>query len=147
MPGIDVPTTVNEIIAVCRDGQKFYEHAAERVEESELADLFRNMAKLREEAIGRLAPYVKGRDEVVTHRGTVEGATHRLLAQIQADLSSDGTKALILQLEEAERLWLAKLREIAEQPLPDPVRQVAAETLRTFESTGTQMESLRKSLP
>lgn len=143
----DVAAALNRIVAVCRDGIEFYEQAAGKVEDPEIRDIFRNMAKVRRETIGELAPFVTAEDEEVSVSGTVAGTTHRLLSEIQASLSSDQTMALVSQLELTEERTVEELKSIVDQRLlPDPVWEILGRKVEVFRATLNQVKALKEAL-
>lgn len=151
MPTEDQATALNRIVALCRDGIAFYENAASRIDNPKICDLLMKIARQRAEAVGELAPLVEADGEELRDSGTLAGATHRFLAELQADLSQDQTIPLVAQLVEYENRTIVEIQDLLEnvippRTLPDETWRVLHARLNLFKDTREQMAALHKAL-
>ena len=151
MPSKEQAAALNEVIAICRDGVSFYEDAAARVNDGEIKAILEEMAELRRDTIEELAPFIEETGEGLRESGTLEGATHHLLAGVQATFANNQTRALVAQLEELENRTIDRLQELVEQDfLPQTVPDATWEAVRTklelFKNTKERIVKLRQAL-
>ena len=91
---------LNELIAIIRDGQRFYEHAHDEVKDVRLQALFRDMSQTKNQVIQALSVKVAANQEEPTSSGTVVGKLRQAYADARATLSSDEEATYVAQLEE-----------------------------------------------
>src|SRR5690606_38968697 len=80
---------LNELIEVTRDGQRFYDHAIEQVEDERLRSIWRDMAQAKSQVIRALTAVVAANQESPATGGTVIGKLRQVYADTRATLSSD----------------------------------------------------------
>lgn len=68
---------LNELIEITRDGQRFYQHAAEEVKDVELQHLFRDLAQAKTQIIQALSVKVAANHEQPSQGGTLTGRIDR----------------------------------------------------------------------
>src|SRR3546814_15702867 len=64
---------LNELIEITRDGQRFYQHAADEVKDVELQHLFRDLAQAKTQIIQALSVKVAANHEHPSQGGTLTG--------------------------------------------------------------------------
>lgn len=115
---------LNEIISVTRDGKEFYEHAASKVDDSELMTLFARMAAVKGQIVSGLSTEVKSLGEQPTETGTWSGNLSQMYGDLRAVLG-DKDYAYVAKLEDSEdRLLKAFVETIADADTPASVREI-----------------------
>lgn len=103
MAATDTTTeTLNDLIALVRDGQRFYQHAADSVHDTQLRKLFGEMRAAKDELIQALIAKVQANDGDPVSEGTWAGRIRQVYADTRAGLSSNDAAVYIHQLEETE---------------------------------------------
>lgn len=118
---------LNELIAIIRDGQRFYEHAHDEIDDARLQAVFRDMAQAKHQMIQALAVKVAANQEAPTSSGTVFGRLRQTYADARAALSSDETATYVAQLEEVEDRILEAFEDALETAEPDVRALLAVE--------------------
>ena len=118
---------LNELIAIIRDGQRFYEHAHDEIKDARLQAVFRDMAQAKHQMIQALAVKVAANQEAPTSSGTVFGRLRQTYTDARAALSSDEAATYVAQLEEAEDRILEAFEDALETAEPDVRALLAVE--------------------
>jgi len=133
---------LNELIAIIRDGQRFYEHAHDEIKDQRLQALFRDMAQAKHQVIQALAVKVAANHEEPTSSGTLVGKLRQAYADARATLSSDEEAAYVAQLEEAEDRILEAFEDAMETAQPD-VRALLAVEMPKIRACHQRMRELK----
>ena len=133
---------LNELIAIIRDGQRFYEHAHDEIKDQRLQALFRDMAQAKHQVIQALAVKVAANHEEPTSSGTLVGKLRQAYADAHATLSSDEEAAYVAQLEEAEDRILEAFEDAMETAQPD-VRALLAVEMPKIRACHQRMRELK----
>lgn len=133
---------LNELIAIIRDGQRFYEHAHDEIKDQRLQALFRDMAQAKHQVIQALAVKVAANHEEPTSSGTLVGKLRQAYADARATLSSDEEAAYVAQLEEAEDRILEAFEDAMETAQPD-VRALLAVEMPKVRACHQRMRELK----
>lgn len=133
---------LNELIAIIRDGQRFYEHAHDEIEDVRLQALFREMAQAKHQVIQALAVKVAANHEEPTSSGTLVGKLRQAYADARATLSSDEEATYVAQLEEAEDRILEAFEDAMESAQPD-VRALLAVEMPKVRACHQRMRELK----
>lgn len=136
---------LNELIEIARDGQRFYEHAHDAVEDVRLQALFRDMSRAKTEVIQALTGKVVDDHEVPAAGGTFAGTLRKLYADTLATLSSDGEAAYVAQLEAAEERILHAFEDALVSAEPD-VRALLVGEMPKVRAGHERMRELKQSL-
>ncbi|SDF86608.1 PA2169 family four-helix-bundle protein [Phytopseudomonas seleniipraecipitans] len=123
----DKTEQLNELIAIIRDGQRFYEHAHDEVKDVRLQALFHDMAQTKNQVIQALSVKIAASHEEPTTHGTVVGKLRVAYADARATLSSDEEATYVAQLEEAEDRILEAFEDALESAEPDVRALLAVE--------------------
>lgn len=117
--------SLNDLIAVTRDGQKFYEEAAQKVDDTELRDLFTRIASVKTHLVDSLGTAVQSAGGKPEDHGTLVGSMQKMYGNVRATLG-DKNYGYVAELEESEdRLIKAFDEVIADADTPAPARDVA----------------------
>lgn len=134
---------LNELIAIIRDGQRFYEHAHDEIKDERLQALFRDMAQAKHQVIQALAVKVAANHEAPASSGTLMGKLRQAYADARATLSSDEEATYIAQLEDAEDRILEAFEDAMESAQPD-VRALLAVEMPKVRVCHQRMRELKK---
>ncbi|EXF43736.1 NAD-dependent aldehyde dehydrogenase [Pseudomonas sp. BAY1663] len=134
---------LNELIEVTRDGQRFYQHAAEQVKDVELQHLFRDMAQAKTQVIQALAVKVAASHEQPSQGGTLFGHMRELYADTRAHVGNHDT-AYVDQLEQTEERILHAFEDALEDAEPD-VRALLAIELPRLRTCHERMRKVKQS--
>lgn len=133
---------LNELIEITRDGQYFYEHAHDEVEDTQLQALFRDMSQAKRQLIQALAMQVAANQETPAAGGTLAGKLRELYADTRAKLSRDQASVYLGQLERVEERILDAFEDALESAEPD-VRALLAAQMPKVRACHQQMRSLK----
>ncbi|KIP96358.1 MULTISPECIES: PA2169 family four-helix-bundle protein [Pseudomonas] len=136
---------LNELIAIIRDGQRFYEHAHDEVKDVRLQALFRDMSQTKNQVIQALSVKVAANQEEPTSSGTVVGKLRQAYADARATLSSDEEATYVAQLEEAEDRILHAFEDALESAEPD-VRALLAVEMPKVRACHDRMRDLKHAM-
>ncbi len=133
---------LNELIAIIRDGQRFYEHAHDEIKDDRLQALFRDMAQAKHQVIQALSVKVAANHEEPTSSGTLVGKLRQAYADARATLSSDEQSTYVAQLENAEDRILEAFEDAMETAQPD-VRALLAVEMPKMRACHQRMRELK----
>lgn len=133
---------LNELIAITRDGQRFYEHACTEVRNARLRTLFRDMSQVKDEVIQALAMKVVDRHEAPASGGTFVGRLRQVYADTRASLTGDEEATYVAQLEQAEDRILQAFEDALECA-EDDVRALLVAEMPKVRACHERMRSLR----
>ncbi len=121
--------TLNDLVAIARDGQEFYAEAAQKVEDAELSALFSRIAGTKAKIVSELSSAVQAAGGTPDDDGTMVGTMQKMYGTIRAMLG-DTQYGYVAQLEESEdRLLHAFEDTIGDNDTPPAAREVAARLL------------------
>jgi uncharacterized protein (TIGR02284 family) len=127
--------TLNHLIAVCRDGEEFYGYAAEKVSRPQLRELLRETAGLHREIGEALRAQVSGAGASPAEGGTLPGKLRQLKGGLKSILAADTERALVPELEQAERAVVQAFQEALAEPIAEPARTLIAGKLELLRAT------------
>ncbi|MCC4616812.1 PA2169 family four-helix-bundle protein [Xanthomonas campestris pv. asclepiadis] len=121
--------SLNDLIAISRDGKDFYEEAAAKVGDVELATLFRRIAGVKSDIVSNLSSVVASVGGKPETSGTMVGSMQQFYGKVRATLG-DTKYGYVAELEESEdRLLKAFDETIADQDTPAAARDAALRLL------------------
>lgn len=109
---------LNELIEITRDGQRFYQHAADEVKDVELQHLFRDLAQAKTQIIQALSVKVATSHEHPSQGGTLTGRMRELYANTRSRIG-DHDRAYVDQLEQTEANILHAFEDAVGDAEPD----------------------------
>lgn len=136
---------LNELIEVTRDGQRFYQHAAEQVGDPNLQHLFRDLAQAKTHVIQALSVKLAANHEQPASGGTLAGHVRQLYADSKARLGGDSDVAYVDQLEAMEDRILHAFEDALGDAQPD-VRALLATELPKLRACHERMQRLKHDL-
>ena len=78
--------TLNDLIAIARDGQEFYQDASTRIDDVELKSLFTRVATTKATIIAELGAAVQAVGGDPEGSGTMRGSMQEMYARVRAAL-------------------------------------------------------------
>lgn len=121
--------SLNDLIAIARDGQEFYTEAAQKVEDTELSALFTRIAGVKGSIVTKLGATVQAAGGDPEDHGTLVGNMQQMYGKVRAAFG-DKQYGYVAELEESEdRLLKAFNDVIADQDTPPAAREAAQELL------------------
>jgi uncharacterized protein (TIGR02284 family) len=136
---------LNELIEISRDGQRFYQHAHDEVQDVRLKALFRDMSQSKTELIRALAVKVCASQEKPADGGTVVGKLRQVYADTKATLVNDEEATYVAQLEDAEDRILHAFEDVLEDCDPD-VRALLVAQMPDVRANHDRMRNLKQSM-
>lgn len=106
---------LQDIVAIARDGERFYDEAGKEVKDPSLKMLFMRMADHKRHLIKTLSNRLSVHQEEVPAEGTLVGKMRRIYADLRASMAKDEAEIYVSQLEETED----RLLDYFEQALKD----------------------------
>jgi uncharacterized protein (TIGR02284 family) len=134
---------LNELLELCREGERFYRDAAVKAGSFALRGTFRQMADLRQRLMDDLADEIHARGEQPSDRRTVLGASRQLFADALAALTLHDDDAYIAELERLEERLLRRYDQAIEAAVSDGVRHVLQRHRITVRAAHERMKALR----
>jgi len=121
--------SLNDLIAIARDGQAFYAEAAQKVDDTELSALFTRIAGVKSTIVTRLGATVQAAGGEPDTDGTMVGSMQQMYGKVRAAFG-DKEYGYVAELEESEDRLLKAFKEtIADAGTPSAARAVAEELL------------------
>jgi len=137
---------LNDIISVTRDGKEFYEHAATKVDDSELMILFARMATVKGQVVTGLSIEIKAMDDKPAEKGTLAGDVSQMYGDLRA-LLGNKDYAYVAQLEDSEdRLLKAFDAALADTDTPASTREILTRYLPEVRSCHAVMRARKLAL-
>lgn len=117
--------SLNDLIAIARDGQEFYTEAAQKVEDTELSALFTRIAGVKGDIVAKLGATVQAAGGEPGRHGTMVGNMQQLYGKVRATFG-DTQYGYVAELEESEDRLLKAFKEtIDDQDTPPDARAAA----------------------
>ncbi len=136
---------LNELIAITRDGQRFYEHASKQVRSSHLQGLFDSMSRSKTEVIQALSASVAANHEEPKTGGTLFGKLQQVYADTRAVISTDEEATYVAQLEEAEDRILHAFEDAMDNADPE-MQVVLNREMPKVRACHQRMSSLKRAI-
>ena len=120
--------TLNDLIAIARDGHEFYTDAAQKVGDAELAALFTRIAGVKSSIVSKLGATVQAAGGDPEDDGTMVGGMQQLYGRIRAALG-DKEYGYVAELEESEDRLLKAFKDTIADSDTSPTARAAAQEL------------------
>lgn len=136
---------VSKVIKVLNTGIDFYTEAQDKVESTQVATVFGNMATIRKSAVTRLNAYTELRDGETEEGGDFASEARRMYTNLIASIKSDSDYTYISQLEEIEDKTLEELKSALNKDLDPGCRAALSEIMAEMNQCHDRMLALQKS--
>lgn len=143
MANEDVISTLNNLIATCKDGQNGFQEAAEGVERSDLKSLFYECAQQRAQFTGELQSLVRELGGDPENTGSVAAALHRGWIDIKSAVTGRDETAILNECERGEDVAVNNYKKALDETLPANVNSVVQNQYNTVKTTHDKIRDLR----
>ncbi|WP_349986023.1 PA2169 family four-helix-bundle protein [Stenotrophomonas sp. WHRI 8082] len=138
--------SLNDLIEIARDGQKFYSEAATKVKDAELAALFTRIAGSKSDIVSSLSSTVAATGGEPAEHGTFVGSVQKMYGNIRATLG-DTQYGYVAELEESEDRLLKAFKDVlTDNDVPAPVRAEVTRLLPEVQETHAVMRARKHAM-
>ena len=107
----EIVSTLNTLIATCRDGEQGFRTAAENVKDPTVKALFNDFARERGSFAEELKQEIQKLGGVPEEGGSVSGALHRGWIDVKGSLAGRDDESLLSEAERGEDVAVATYKE------------------------------------
>ncbi len=144
--GSKIEHSLNDLIEIARDGDKFYTEAAGKVKDAELSALFTRIAGVKRNIVNSLSAAVRAAGGEPAEHGTMVGAMQKMYGNIRATLG-DTQYGYVAELEESEDRLLKAFKEtLMDESVPAAARTEAASVLPKVEECHNVMRARKHAM-
>lgn len=137
---------LNHLIDINRDACDFYKSAAEKADDTNLAQTFTNLERLHSTVESDLRRVIRENGGKSDADGSVVGASARFFGELAAKISNDTDATLVSHLEEAEDRCLHSIEDAMKKDIRPDVKTVLLNELSTLRKTHDYMKALKDSM-
>lgn len=139
---------IQNLINICEDAREFYTDAIDQTNDSEMKQLFRNMADIRKSVIVDLRAHMRQHNMKIEEPSeTVMGQVNKFLGENIAKWSDNADNALVTYLEEAEDRCLHSFQDVSnDNDIPNETRILIKKELETLQKTHDYMKELKDTM-
>ena len=134
---------LNELIAVCKDGENGYREAAGHVRNSQLETVFSEYAKQRAGCARQLQAEVERLGGAPAHAGTLTAALHRGWIDLKSAVTGGGPSAIIAACETGEDFAQAAFERVVNADLTGETRLLVEKEWRQIEEAHKRLLRLK----
>lgn len=139
----DVISTLNGLIATCKDGQDGFKTAAEGIERSELKSTFYELSQQRSEFVGVLQELVRSLGGDPEKSGSMSAAVHRGWIDIKSLVTGKDEEAILNECERGEDYAKDAYTDALKTALPANIADVIGQQSQTVLAAHNKIRSLR----
>jgi uncharacterized protein (TIGR02284 family) len=118
----EVASALNQLIQICKDGERGFQAAASEVKDTNLQRLFESYAQQRAEFAAELQLEVRRLARDPVDSGHATAAVHRGWMDLKAGITGRDDAAVISEAERGEDLAMGAYRKALNTDLPSDVR-------------------------
>jgi uncharacterized protein (TIGR02284 family) len=123
-PRAELVDSLRDLLAICRDGEEGYAHAACDVDDHVLREAFTRRSIERARFAVALIDAIRDAGGEPGKRGTTVGALHRRWLDARAKWKHADTRTILGECERGERVALELYEEALARDLPNDVRSL-----------------------
>ena len=142
----DTVSVLNDLIETCKDGEKGFQTAAERVKDPSLKTLFSKYAAQRASYVSELQAAVEGLGEKPASSGHVAASLHRGWIAVKEAVAGDGDKQVIFECESGEDSAMKNYKEALAKTLPPSVLQLVQKQFAGVQESHGVIRDMKHSL-
>ena len=140
--------TLNDLVCIARDGKSFYEHAATKVDDAELRNLFTRLAAVKDDIVLGLASQISAAGDKPADSGTLVGELSKLYGDLRA-LAGSKDYAYVAQLEQSEDRFISAFEAARRDERVSPaaiatLNRLAPEVRHCHELMRTRKQAMKK---
>ena len=140
----EVISTLNNLIATCRDGQNGFQTAAGGVQNSELKTLFNAYSQQRARFVGELQDEVRRLGGDAEDQGSVAASLHRGWIDIKSAITGQDDNAILAECERGEDSAVANYSDALDADLPANVRSMLERQFSQVKSAHDRIRALER---
>jgi uncharacterized protein (TIGR02284 family) len=140
----EIPSTLNQLIQTCKDGEKGFQVAAEGVDDPNLRHLFESYSQQRGEFAAELQLEVRRLAEDPAEGGHATAALHRSWMGIKAVVTGRDEGAIISECERGEDLAVRAYEQALGSALPSDLKAVVERQFLKIKGAHDQVRSLER---
>jgi uncharacterized protein (TIGR02284 family) len=144
MANEEVISTLNNLIATCRDGQHGFQTAAEGVTSGTLKELFYGYSRQRARFVGELQDEVRRFGGDPENSGSVAASLHRGWIDIKAAVTGRDDDAVVAECERGEDSAVSNYRAALVIDLPGNVRQLVERQFAEVKEAHDRVRNLER---
>lgn len=140
----DITDGLNQLIAICKDGEAGFRTANDDVKDLELKALFTRLARQRAEFAAELQLCVQGLGDKPRDSATAAGKLHRGWIGLKSALSKNDAHAVLSECERGEDEAVAAYRDVlADVPLDSAHRLLVGNQFAAVQAAHDEVRDLR----
>ncbi len=136
---------LNNLIEICRDGNRGYKHASEHIEHDDLETIFYRLSQQRALFEAELRDDVRQLGGTPEDGGTLSGSIHRFYLDVKAMFTGHDTEGIIEACKTGEKTAIeAYEKAIASDDLPAFIKERLTEQHKLIKGAVTQLEEFKQ---
>ena len=136
---------LNDLIEYARDGQHGYKQAADKVENTELKQMFNQCAQQRGTFISELNQQIRTLGGSPDDSGSVTGDLHRGWINLKSALTSGDESAILAECERGDEAAVNEYKDVLQaSSLPETAVGVVRRQQQEIQSTLGQIKTLKE---
>lgn len=139
-------SALNDLIEICKDGQRGFRTAAEDAKDADLARVFTEFSTQRTSFIAELQDRVRSLGGDPEKSGSVSGSLHRGWIDMKAAISSHEPHAVLAECERGEDAAVKAYREALDENLDPISRGIISRQYASIQAAHDRVKQLRDSL-
>ena len=139
----DVISTLDSLIATCKDGQEGFQNCADNVKNPTLQSFFVQKAERCREGAVQLQQIVREMGGDPETAGSMSGTVHRFWLDIRGAISGMDDHAILDECERGEDSAMKAYEAALRQDLPGDVRRVIENQFREVRANHDRVKELR----
>jgi uncharacterized protein (TIGR02284 family) len=136
-------STLNSLIATCRDGEQGFRNAAEQLRDATVKATFNDFARERGSFADELKHEVHRLGGVPDEGGSVSGALHRGWMDVKGAVTGPDDEALISEAERGEDVAVATYQQALKQNLSTETRALVERQYTRVKQAHDRVRTLR----
>jgi uncharacterized protein (TIGR02284 family) len=138
-------TTLNNLIAICHDGENGFKTAAAAVKSPHVRTLFERFSRQRAEMARELESQVTKLGGAPSTGGSISGAMHQGWINIKSLVTGGDESAIIAEAERGEDAAKAAFQAALKDPLPAGARELIAQQAAIVNVAHDEVRALEQS--
>ena len=136
---------LNDLIEICRDGQRGFGTAAEDAKDGQLAQLFREYSAQRAQFIREIQARVRELGGDPDKKGSITGSLHRGWIDLKAALSTNEPHAVLAECERGEDAAVEAYSNALKESLDPITRDLVGRQFVDVQAAHDHVKQLRDS--
>ena len=134
---------LKSLVEINIDSTKGFQAAAEKIEDNDVARLFRECATKRSAFAGQLSQYIKTNNEDAPESGTAKGAIHRWWLNVRGTVQKGDEHALLSEAERGEDAIKGMYEDVLRKTAGSPLNAVLTDQYATVKQTHDKIREMR----